>query len=169
MSRYLPLAILLLCMKSVRWKLLKLSCQNQSVDGRTNLIPIGRPTSGGALIQTRWLYISGNLCICPNVWGKPSRHTTLFQRWTTNFQRWYNVIDFNVRNTTNFNVVSMSDFNVETALDLNVETSDFNVETTSDFNVETMSYFNVETTPYFNVETSYFNVETTSDFNVDPF
>ena len=32
MYRYLPLAILHLCMKSVHWKLLKLSCRNQSVE-----------------------------------------------------------------------------------------------------------------------------------------
>ena len=47
--------------KAVRWKLLKLSCQNQSVDGqtdgRTNLISVGRPPSGGALtIYGSWIW-----------------------------------------------------------------------------------------------------------------
>ena len=49
----LPSCIYVWNMKTVHWKLLKLSCQNKSVDGQANMIPIERPPSGGTLITCK--------------------------------------------------------------------------------------------------------------------
>ena len=60
-----PSCIYVWNIKAARWKLLTLSCQNQSVDTQTNLIPIGLSSSGRALIREEGWGLNNYWCGIP--------------------------------------------------------------------------------------------------------